>query len=96
MGVLCDYFRAADVSTVVTIMDVTDGGPVQREGYEQVVDCVDAKGIEPAVVLGRLVAFVRGESWYRGIAHSGFVWTDGDGGAGSPRCTIGCGTRWPG
>jgi len=57
VGVLYDYFRAADGATVAKLMEATDGGPLVQHGPEPVADAVDAKGIDPTVVLGKLVSF---------------------------------------
>ncbi|MEV0720385.1 hypothetical protein [Asanoa sp. NPDC050611] len=59
MGVLYDYFRAPDAAAVATLTDETDGGPGAWGGVEPVVD---AKGIDLAVNLGKVVAFAR---WIR-------------------------------
>jgi hypothetical protein len=52
MGVICDYFRAADAEYAVLAVA---SGPLSS-GF----DTVEAKGIDPAVMLGQLVAFIRG------------------------------------
>jgi hypothetical protein len=63
MGVLYDYFRAADDVTAYAAAD-RPGGPLatDRSGAPA-FDGVAAQGIDPVVTLGQLVAFVRGVSW---------------------------------
>ncbi|GGR89041.1 hypothetical protein GCM10010169_36650 [Micromonospora fulviviridis] len=63
MGVLYDYFRAADDAAAVRLMEELDGGPVAVSGDGAAVHAIDLKGIEPAVTLGKLVGFVRGVDW---------------------------------
>jgi hypothetical protein len=62
MGVLYDYFRAADTATAATAVD-RPGGPLATDGSGTAFDGVAARGIDPVVSLGQLVAFVRGVSW---------------------------------
>lgn len=60
VGVLFDYFRAADPGAAV----LTDGpdwaGPFHPPAGVERFDGVDAKGIDPVVMLGQLVGFVQG------------------------------------
>ena len=76
MGVLYDYFRAADKVAVTELMQAGRGGsPVTN----QVADGVDAKGIEYAVTLGQLVALILDVAWTPGLAGGNEVWpADGD------------------
>jgi hypothetical protein len=63
MGVLYDYFRASDRATAATVAD-RPGGPLATDGSGAAAfDGVAARGIDPVVTLGQLVAFVRGVSW---------------------------------
>jgi len=62
MGVITDYFRAADTDTVVAAMRTTEGLPLII-GDRSVFDGVTAKGIDPDVVLGELIAAIRGVPW---------------------------------
>ncbi|MBD0675259.1 hypothetical protein [Streptomyces sp. CBMA156] len=73
MGVLTDYFRAADAATVVRALELTEGGlpPLGGEGS---FDGVEAKGVDPDVVLGQLVAVVLGEPWRTGLVTETAVW----------------------
>ncbi|GAA4470610.1 hypothetical protein [Phytohabitans houttuyneae] len=82
MGVLCDYFRAADDTAVAKLMEATDGGPVIVHGDASAADGVDAKGIEPNVTLGKLVALILDVEWDTDISGGDLVWPPGDPGAG--------------
>ncbi len=62
MGNLCDYFRAPDVEQAAA---VEDGGPIER------FDTVE--GLEPEVVLGQLIAFVRGVEWRPGLSGTSLI-----------------------
>src|SRR5436189_583733 len=59
MGILTDYFRAADEQDALRANDFP-GGPLQ--GADP-FDGIEAKGIEPLVVLAKLVALIRGTEW---------------------------------
>lgn len=61
MGVLTDYFRAGDVAAVVAAMESAEGGPLVggRSGF----DGVDAKGVDPHIVLGQLIAGIKAVPW---------------------------------
>ncbi|TKT01885.1 hypothetical protein [Streptomyces lasalocidi] len=61
MGVLCDYFHAADRATAVELAIGPDGDWLSGTSLEDTgADWIDAKGIDPDVVLAQLVAFVEG------------------------------------
>jgi hypothetical protein len=60
MGVLYDYFRAPDDDAAAAVAD-RPGGPLTSNGA--VFDGVVARGIDPIVTLGQLLAFVRGVTW---------------------------------
>ncbi|MFG2109946.1 hypothetical protein [Micromonospora chersina] len=92
MGVLYDYFRAADDAAAVRLMDELDGGPVAVSGDGPAVDAIDLKGIDPAVVLGQLVSFVRGADWRVDTIVSGLLWS-GDEQEGPRLVSIDCATR---
>ncbi|MEV4480358.1 hypothetical protein [Micromonospora coxensis] len=79
MGVLYDYFRAADDEAVAKLMAATDGGPVVREGGSPVADAVDGKGIDPTVVLGKVVSFALDVPWATDLIGDRLVWPDGVG-----------------
>jgi hypothetical protein len=59
VGTIYDYFRAADATAALQAMD-RPGGPLFPQPS---FDGVPAKRIDPWVVLGMLLAFVRGETW---------------------------------
>jgi hypothetical protein len=77
MGVLCDYFRAADDAAAISLMEQTDGGPVAVAG-DGPLDAIDLKGIEPHVILGRLVALVAGVPWHSRLVSTELLWSGGD------------------
>jgi hypothetical protein len=79
VGVLYDYFRAPDDAAVEALMAATGGGPVMVHGGDgPVADVVDAKGIDPTVILGQLVAMVRGVEWSPHVVDDELVWPEGD------------------
>lgn len=63
MGVLFDYFRASDPVAAASVMELPAGPLVPGDEGQPPFDGVDAKGIDPAVVLGQLVAIARGVPW---------------------------------
>ncbi|GAA1400851.1 hypothetical protein GCM10009639_42430 [Kitasatospora putterlickiae] len=73
MGVLTDYFRAADDAAVLDALGETEGGPLVG-GAGTVFDGVEAKGVDPSVVLGQLVAVVRRVEWAVGLVGETPVW----------------------
>jgi hypothetical protein len=78
VGVLCDYFRAADAASVAKLMQLTDGGSPIHHGQEPAADSVDAKGIEPAVTLGQLVERILGvDDDGADVIGGGLVWPAG-------------------
>jgi hypothetical protein len=59
MGVLYDYFRAPGPAAALRAMDRA-GGPLTGDAAgESAFDGLDAKGIDPKVVLGQLVDLAR-------------------------------------
>ncbi|TQE34825.1 hypothetical protein Sipo8835_14180 [Streptomyces ipomoeae] len=73
MGVLTDYFRAPNAAAVVQSLEETDGGsPLHAE--PPVFDGVDAKRVDPVVVLGQLVAAIRRTEWRVDLAEQTTVW----------------------
>jgi hypothetical protein len=73
---LYDYFRALDGSAVAELMKASRGGsPV----IGRVADGVDAKAIEPAVILGKLVAFVLRVPWKADLIEADEIWPADDG-----------------
>ncbi|MBW4722353.1 hypothetical protein [Saccharothrix obliqua] len=71
MGVLTDYFRAADAADVVRVVE-QDLHPL--DGWQPGFDGVSAKQIDPVVVLGILVAAVRDVPWEPGVVGQRAVW----------------------
>lgn len=80
MGVLFDYFRAADPAAVAKLMEATAGhSPIYPDG-PVVADGVDAKGIEPVVTLGQLIAMILDVEWDTALADGDLVWPAGESG----------------
>ncbi|GIH10369.1 hypothetical protein Rhe02_84360 [Rhizocola hellebori] len=73
MGVLYDYFRAADDATVLELMEKLEGGPIVT-GEGTGVDAIDFKGIDPGVALGQLVAFALNVPWDVDLVSDELVW----------------------
>lgn len=73
MGVLYDYFRAAADATAIAIVE--NGGPASRGREDEGVDVVDAKGIDHAVILGKLIALAHGVTWNVKTSDSTLVWS---------------------
>ncbi|MFD8784666.1 hypothetical protein [Kitasatospora sp. NPDC059599] len=85
MGVLTDYFRAPDAAAVVRALQLTGGGRPDFDdgtgsgsgagsGSGSGFDGVAAKRVDPAIVLGRLVAAVRREEWQPDTVAESPVW----------------------
>ena len=70
VGVLTDYFRAPDAATVLRIKDVLDGPLSAGAG----LDGVQAKSIDPRVVLGKLVAFIHRVPWGADVVLCTLLW----------------------
>jgi hypothetical protein len=70
VGVLYDYFRAPDAKTAERAMDSV-GGPCFAEPP---FDVVETKSVDPVVVLGQLVAFIRKVPWEPNIVNMTTVW----------------------
>ncbi|MEV7684952.1 hypothetical protein ACFW1F_15930 [Streptomyces bungoensis] len=76
MGVLYDYFHAADRATAVDrAIGPGGGGPAARSLDEAGADWFDAKGMDPNVVLGKLVGFAQGIP-FGSVAEPEMVWPD--------------------
>ncbi|MFF2956228.1 hypothetical protein ACFVVU_33360 [Kitasatospora sp. NPDC057965] len=73
MGVLTDYFRAADDGAVLAALEDAEGGPLVG-GARPVFDGVEAKGVDPDVVLGQLIAVVRRVEWEADLVGGTPVW----------------------
>ncbi|SNY56055.1 hypothetical protein [Paractinoplanes atraurantiacus] len=72
MGVLTDYFRAPSAAAVQQELTMDEGGPLTT-----VYDTVEAKGIDPTVVLGQLIGFIRDEPWHPRIVDDRLIWPEG-------------------
>ncbi|MER6607594.1 hypothetical protein ABT282_17160 [Streptomyces sp. NPDC000927] len=73
MGVLTDYFRAVDAASVVQALEQTDGAsPLYAE--PSVFDGVEAKRVDPSVVLGQLIAAVQQTEWRVDLVGETTVW----------------------
>ncbi|WP_433465547.1 hypothetical protein [Spirillospora sp. CA-128828] len=59
MGVLCDYFRAPDRSTALAFVDDLFTAAEAHPDAE----AVDLKGIDPVVILGKLVTLLSGRPY---------------------------------
>ncbi|WIX89642.1 hypothetical protein [Amycolatopsis sp. DG1A-15b] len=70
---LFDYFRAPDADAVQRVMSASDGCSPMGE----VFDGVDAKGIDPTVVLGMMVAAIRKVPWSPDLVEQKLVWPPG-------------------
>jgi len=73
MGVLTDYFRAADAASVAAALERTDGGPlvgVRNPAF----DGIEAKGVDPVVVLGQLIAAIKQVPRQTDLADGTTVW----------------------
>ncbi|SPT50222.1 Uncharacterised protein [Actinomadura madurae] len=73
VGVLTDYFRAADAEVVVQAMKRLDGGPLVGTG-SPAFDGVEAKGVDPAVVLGKLIGAIKQVPWSVRLVEDSVVW----------------------
>jgi hypothetical protein len=74
MGVLYDYFRSASDAAAVSSIDELDGGPVATANGDA-VDAVDLKGVDPAVILGRLVGLASGVPWKVNLVATELLWS---------------------
>jgi hypothetical protein len=77
MGVLYDYFRVPGDAAAISLMEQTDGGPVAVAGGG-LVDAIDLKGIDPPVILGRLVALTVDVPPDAGLVETTLLWSGGD------------------
>src|SRR6266498_2494408 len=73
MGVLFDYFRAPDAAAAQA-MELPTGPLVPSDAGLSVFDGVATKGVDPAVVLGQLVAIVREVPWTTDVVRTESVW----------------------
>ncbi len=73
MGVLTDYFRATDAASVVQALERTNGGPLVG-GERPLFDGVEAKRLDPCIVLGQLIAAITQAPWQVGLVEETSVW----------------------
>lgn len=73
MGVFTDYFRAADAAAVRRVLAALDGGSPLM-GPQAAFDGVEAKGLDPVVVLGQLIAAARQVPWSVDLVGETPVW----------------------
>lgn len=73
MGVLTDYFRARDDGEAARVTSHVGGPMHDGDDGHPAFDGVDAKGIDHAVVLGQLVAMLRGVPWTPTVCGSRLV-----------------------
>ncbi|CCK32729.1 hypothetical protein BN159_8351 [Streptomyces davaonensis JCM 4913] len=77
MGVLHDYFLASDHATAVNQAIGPDGDWLQGTSLEDAgVDWVDAKGLDPNIVLGQLVAHAEGVPFTDLVDEPELVWPE--------------------
>ncbi|MBA9004179.1 MULTISPECIES: hypothetical protein [Thermomonospora] len=71
MGVIFEYFRAADRDTArARLLSTPYGTP------EPAVDAVDTKGYDPFVVMGRLMALVLNRPWSPDLVSEEIIWPE--------------------
>jgi len=75
MGVHFDYFRAPDAKTAMQAID-RPGGPLYPEPD---FDGVETKGIDPRVILGQLVALIRGVPYELDMVRTMSMWPPREG-----------------
>jgi hypothetical protein len=66
MGVFCDYFRASDADYAMLAIV---SGPQNTD-----FNTVEAKGVDPFVMLGKLVAFIRSTPWSPNTVAARTIW----------------------
>ncbi|HXA31544.1 MAG TPA: hypothetical protein VNV87_04740 [Acidimicrobiales bacterium] len=78
MGVMYDYFRAPD-REVARAVGLQPGGPFGLSDDADVpeVDGVETKHLDPAVVMGKLMAMVLDRPWEVGLVSDELIWPEG-------------------
>jgi hypothetical protein len=74
MGVLFDYFRAADDTAAAGVAGSVGGPLVPDDDGQPPFDGVDAKGVDPAVTLAMLVAIISEVPWSTDLVATTAVW----------------------
>lgn len=77
-GYTFDYFRAPDAAVAMRVLERAGSPLTAGDDDEPVFDGVEAKGVEPFIVLGHLVALVRGVRWNPELVPSISLWPSGD------------------
>ncbi len=73
-----DYFRARDSFAVAKLMRKARwASPVLLDASVSVADGVEAKEVDPTVILGQLVAMVRGVEFNVSVVKTDLVWPTG-------------------
>jgi hypothetical protein len=78
MSIMFDYFRAADPAAAASVMERLGGPLIPGDDGQPPFDGVDAKNIDPSVILGQLVAIARGVPWSTDTVTSQTVWPPPD------------------
>ncbi|MBP0453034.1 hypothetical protein J5Y04_26325 [Kitasatospora sp. RG8] len=73
MGVLTDYFRAADAASVVRAVEQADGGS-PLTARPPAFDGVETKRVDPGVILAQLIAAIREVPWQVDLVEETYVW----------------------
>jgi hypothetical protein len=73
VGLLADYFRAQDAAAAAVVDGPGWAGPLFPQGDAEPFDGVEAKWIEPYVVLPRLVGFVLGVPYSSDLVETTWV-----------------------
>ncbi len=78
MGVLFDYFRAPNATDARRVMDLPGGAVGAAAAGEPALDVVDAKGVDPAIIFGQLIALIRSVPWTPDVISTTMVWPPPD------------------
>src|SRR5690349_9214251 len=70
---LFDYFRAPDAAAVRRVLDADDGSTPVGTAF----DGVEVKGVDPTVVLGKMIAAIRQVPWSPDLVDDRLVWPAG-------------------
>jgi hypothetical protein len=74
VGVLFDYFRAPDRETALRLLNDGSGVPDGPTTGKRDLDVLDAKGLDPAVTVGQLLALILNVPWRVGLVETVSVW----------------------
>ncbi|MEV6443155.1 hypothetical protein [Amycolatopsis sp. NPDC051716] len=70
---LFDYFRATDADAVRQVIDARRG----HTPVGDVFDGIEAKGVDPTVVLGMMIAAIQQVPWNPDLVADSLVWPAG-------------------